>query len=262
MTKIIFFHETQYFFSDEGIKLVYFFSKNGHTFNSIYSNSLSTNETDSMDEDNPRTPRTRGALHLGPYALPQHQEPRRRHRWDHLDHPDYTQMATKCVRLGHKVSKAVELRILRVIQECQICKDEDRTFSHGHGKKYKTAFNTDILVVRREKVIGDYYYTDLFSLECMDTGLTIARYVNRNKFESRYEMLNFVALEYWSYGENGDSFGMPRNAFFTSDPTDDIQSLRRAGRTNGNKWGRSDLKLGKFRFSDFLDCTDCAEIKT
>ena len=78
-------------------------------------------------------------------------------------------MATKCVRLGHKVSKAVELRILRVIQECQICKDEDRTFSHGHGKKYKTAFNTDILV-RREKVIGDYYYTDLFSLECMDTG--------------------------------------------------------------------------------------------
>ena len=114
--------------------------------------------------------------------------------------------------------------------------------------------------MRREKVIGDYYYTDLFSLECMDTGLTIARYVNRNKFKSRYKMLNYVALEYWSYGENGDGFGMPRNAFFTADPTDDIQSLRRAGRSDSIKWGRSDLKLGKFRFSDFLDCTDCAKI--
>ena len=66
-------------------------------------------------------------------------------------------MATECVRLGHKLSKAVELRISRVIQECQLCKDEDMTFSHGHGKKYKTAFNTDVLVRR------DYYYTDLFS---------------------------------------------------------------------------------------------------
>ena len=34
-----------------------------------------------------------------------------------MDHPDYTQMATEYVRLGHKVSKAVELRISRVIQE-------------------------------------------------------------------------------------------------------------------------------------------------
>ena len=59
------------------------------------------------------------------------------------------------------------------------------------------------LLVRREKVIGDYYYIDLFSLECMDTGFTMARYINRNKLESRYEILNFVALEYWSYGENG-----------------------------------------------------------
>ena len=54
-----------------------------------------------------------------------------------MDHADYTQIATECIRLGHKVSKSVELRISRVIQECQICKDEDRTFSHGHGKKYK-----------------------------------------------------------------------------------------------------------------------------
>ena len=43
------------------------------------------------------------------------------------------------------------------------------------------------------------------------------------------------------------------NAFFTPDPTDDIKRLRRAGRIDGVKWGRSDLRLGKFRFSDFLD---------
>ena len=54
---------------------------------------------------------------------------------------------------------------------------------------------------------------------------------------------------------------MPRNAFFTADPTDDIQSLRRAGRSDSVKWGRSDLKLGKFWFSDFLGCTDCAKEK-
>ena len=45
-----------------------------------------------------------------------------------MDHPDHTQMATECIRLGHKVSKAVELRISRVIQECQVCKDKDRNF--------------------------------------------------------------------------------------------------------------------------------------
>ena len=54
---------------------------------------------------------------------------------------------------------------------------------------------------------------------------------------------------------------MPRNAFFTADlTTDDIQSLRRAGRSDSIKWGRSDLKLfGKFWFLDFLECTDCAK---
>ena len=62
----------------------------------------------------------------------------------------------------------------------------------------------------------------------------------------------------WNIGHmgNGAGFGMPRNAFFTADPTDDIQSLRGIGRKNGIKWGRSDLKLGKFQFSDFLDRTN------
>ena len=78
-----------------------------------------------------------------------------------MDHPDHTQMTTECIRLGHKVSKAVELRISRVIQECQVFKNKDRIFSHGHGKKYNTSFDTDILV-RREEVINDDYYTHLF----------------------------------------------------------------------------------------------------
>ena len=116
--------------------------------------------------------------------------------------------------------------------------------------------------MRREKVIGDYCYTYLFSFECMHTGYTIARYVNGNKYKSRYEMLNNVAMEYWLYGEYRDGFGMPRNAFFTADLTDNIQRLRCAGRSDSDKWGRSDLKLGKFQFSVFLDCTDCSKIKT
>ena len=42
-----------------------------------------------------------------------------------MDHADYNQMATECIRLGHKINKSVELRISRVIQECQICKHKD-----------------------------------------------------------------------------------------------------------------------------------------
>ena len=29
------------------------------------------------------------------------------------------------------------------------------------------------------------------------------RYVNGNKYKSRYEMLNQVVMEYWTYGEHG-----------------------------------------------------------
>ena len=49
---------------------------------------------------------------------------------------------------------------------------------------------------------------------------------------------------------------MQRQVNNKGDPTDDIQRLRRTGRKNGIKWGRSDLKLGKFQFSDFLDRTN------
>ena len=52
---------------------------------------------------------------------------------------------------------------------------------------------------------------------------------------------------------------MPKNAFFTAESTDDIQRLRHAGRSENVRWDRSDLKLGKFKFLDFLDCTDISD---
>ena len=69
-------------------------------------------------------------------------------------------------------------------------------------------------------------------------------------------MLNHVFTEYWIYGEFGEGFVMPKNAFFTAETTDDIQRLRHAGKSEKIRWDRSDLKLGKFKFLDFLDCTD------
>ena len=68
-------------------------------------------------------------------------------------------------------------------------------------------------------------------------------------------MLNQVALDLWIYGEDGNGFGVPRNSFFTPDPTDDIQKLRKIGRKDGMIWAGSDLKPGKFWFSDCLDFT-------
>ena len=67
-------------------------------------------------------------------------------------------------------------------------------------------------------------------------------------------MLNHVVTENWVYSEYGEGFDMSKNAFFTTDETDDIRRLRHAGRPENIKWGRSDLKPGKFKFSDFLDC--------
>ena len=89
------------------------------------------------------------------------------------------------------------------------------------------------VLIRQEQVINDSYYTILFSFECLHTGYTLARYVNGNKHKSRYEMLYHVVTEYWIYGEHREGFGVPRNAFFTAEPTDDIQRLRttQAGQT-------------------------------
>ena len=77
-----------------------------------------------------------------------------------------------------------------------------------------------------------------------------SRYVNSRKYESRYDMVNKVVTEYWVYGEYSEGFGTPRNAFFTTEETDDIRGLRHAGRSENIEWGRSYLKLGKIRLSE------------
>ena len=117
-----------------------------------------------------------------------------------MEHADHAKMAMECTRLGCKPGKSMDLKISRVIQECIICRHEDEVFTQGQGKKYKTDFNIDVLV-RREPVRNDHYYTDLFSLECLHTRYTTARYVNRRKYESKYDMISNVVAEYWIYGE-------------------------------------------------------------
>ena len=79
------------------------------------------------------------------------------------------------------------------------CRNKNRLFSHGLGQKYNTSFNTDIML-RREKVLEDDYYTHLFTVECMDTGYTVAKYINKYKYEDKYEMINDVVLNLWVYG--------------------------------------------------------------
>ena len=81
------------------------------------------------------------------------------------------------------------------------------------------------------------------------------KYINRYKYDSRYHMLNQVVLDLWVYGEDGTEFGLPRNAFFTPDPTDDIQKLRHLGSKDGMTWAGSDLNPGKFLFTDYLNFT-------
>ena len=170
------------------------------------------------------------------------------------NHPDFTEMTQECTRLGHKVDKAVELKVSRVIQECQLCLNKNRLFSHGQGQKYNTSFNTDIMV-RRERVIEDDYYTHLFTVECMDTGYTVAKYINQYRYEDKYEMINDVVLNLWVYGESGMGFGCPKNAFFTPDPLDNIRKLRIAGKKHSLIWAGSDLNPGKFQLPDCLDFT-------
>ena len=63
-------------------------------------------------------------------------------------------------------------------------------------------------------------------MECLNTSLNTARYVNMEKYTSKYDMLNKVATDYWIYGEYGDGFGKPLNAFFTPREGDDLYSGR------------------------------------
>ena len=44
-------------------------------------------------------------------------------------------------------------------------------------------------------------------MECLNTGFTTDRYVNMEKYTSKYDMLNKVATDYWIHGEYGNGFG-------------------------------------------------------
>ena len=54
-----------------------------------------------------------------------------------MENADHTQMVMECKRLGSKMSKSMELKISKVIQECITCRHKDTTFTQGKGKKYK-----------------------------------------------------------------------------------------------------------------------------
>ena len=65
-------------------------------------------------------------------------------------------------------------------------------------------------------------------------------------------MVNKVATDCWIYGEYGDGFGKPLNAFFTPREGDDLYSLKKAGEPENLIWVKSDLKLD-FRFTERLN---------
>ena len=170
------------------------------------------------------------------------------------NHPALMEMTQDITRLGHKIDKAMELKISRVIQECQLCLHKNRLFPHSQGQTYSSSFNTDVMV--RRELVNDEYYTHLVTVECMDTGYTVARYVNKHRYDTKYEMLNEVVLNLWVYGETGMGYGCPKNTFFTPESRDNIQKLRIEGRKHSLNWAYLDLNPGKFQFLDCLDMTE------
>ena len=67
-----------------------------------------------------------------------------------MEHADHTQMVMECNKLGCKMGKSMDLKISRVIQECITCRHKDKVFTKGKGNKYKSGFNTDVLVHHSE----------------------------------------------------------------------------------------------------------------
>ena len=107
----------------------------------------------------------------------------------------------------------------------------------------ESLFNTDVLVQRRRET-NDRNNTHLFSIECLNTGFTTARYVNMGNYRSNSDMVNKVATDYWIHSEYGDGFGEPLNAFFTQKGGgEDLHSLQKAGEPENLIWAKSDLKL-------------------
>ena len=112
--------------------------------------------------------------------------------------------------------------------------------TEGRTQQNESLFNKDVLIQQR-RLTNHRYYTHLFSLECLNTGFTMARFVDmENRFVS--ETVNKVATEFWIYGEYGDGFGKPKNAFFTPKGGDNLQSLRKVGEPEDLVWKESDFE--------------------
>ena len=92
-----------------------------------------------------------------------------------MDPGSHAEMTAKCKRLGCP-KKTIDDRII-IIQECITCLHKGPNLTKGKLQKNESLFNTDILIQRRQ-VTNDRYYTHLFSMECLNTGFTTARYVN------------------------------------------------------------------------------------
>jgi hypothetical protein len=69
-------------------------------------------------------------------------------------------------------------------------------------------FQEKDVFIQRKRVTNYRYYTHLFSLECLNTGFTTARFINMEN-RSVSEMISTVATDYWIYGEYSDGFGKP-----------------------------------------------------
>jgi hypothetical protein len=81
-------------------------------------------------------------------------------------------------------------------------------FTTGKTQKKESLFKKDVFIQQR-RLTNHRYYTHLFSIECLDTGFTMARLVNMDN-RSVSEMVNKVATVYWIYGDHGDGFGKPQ----------------------------------------------------
>jgi len=82
------------------------------------------------------------------------------------------------------------------ILECIVCAHRGPNFSTGKLQRNKSLLNNDVFIQRR-RVTNDRYYTHLFSIECLNTGFTMARFVNMENYRSTSEMVNKVATDYW-----------------------------------------------------------------
>ena len=135
--------------------------------------------------------------------------------------------------------------------QCIACTHRGPNFTTGKTHQKESLFNKDVLIQQR-RLTNHRYYTHLFSLECLNTGFTMARFVNMDNL-SVSETVNKVATEFWIYSEYGVEFGKPENAYIYTKRGDDLHSSRKAGEPEGLVWEESDFEP-HFPFSEFLGC--------